>query len=601
MLYKNSCEMELNMKEQLEKAYNNLFVKYNLKYGMNAGKIAVIIKNSIVEFLKNTKNPAIYCNGGHTRMLMSDFINELKTVRIIVDNYSDIKCEGGYTYITDKDIEKYEIDAIIISSFKYRKNIFNELKSNHKNIKVLDIYSKLEEKGIKLESDYYYCNHPYHKYHTINNLQNKIKTVKDDAEGITLEKLYIDLITYYLQIKDFRTAVNKIKELCDIVDNKKYKELLKDSMDLYAMELEAFKNISSEHVLMLCLDGLRRTDLKSMKKTYAYLNHNSYMFENAYSCSTSTYESLVPAYSGNDDMRTRYYENNSVNENECDFLQLANQQNRTIHVYGDVFHYFDGKNVEHEDVYQTITEKIWSFTIDAMSEEKGLYYIHELYESHFSFSNPYTEAKLISEGTALLFDFLPYKGGKLRTDYKKQHDDSLRYLDDVMYPFIERLNANMVLYADHGNLILDKECTIEQVENLDYLCSEQWIQIPLVIKSKNQENAKDNTLISLICIGDIIKKLLKGEKYIPIKKQYIKIMRSELYNPDFKYLYKSISKEKYLMAFEAFIIDNRYKFIIFSDTEIELYELTSENQIYDEELINDLKKSVLEDVTVCRL
>ena len=164
-----------------------------------------------------------------------------------------------------------------------------------------------------------------------------------------------------------------------------------------------------------------------------------------------------------------------------------------------------------------------------------------------------------------------------------------------MYPFIERLNANMVIYADHGNLILDKDCTIEQIKNLDYLCSEQWIQIPLVIKSKNQEYAKDNTLISLISIGDIIKKLLNGEKYIPTKQQYIKVMRSELYNPDFKYLYNSISKGKYLMAFEAFIIDNRYKFIIFSDGEIELYELPSENRIYDEELINDLKKSVLWD------
>lgn len=71
---------------------------------------------------------------------------------------------------------------------------------------------------------------------------------------------------------------------------------------------------SGKSCLMFCLDGLRRRDLSEryMPKMYKCLSENACMFTNAYSCSTSTYESLVPAYSGNDDLRTKYYEKTAL-------------------------------------------------------------------------------------------------------------------------------------------------------------------------------------------------------------------------------------------------------------------------------------------------
>lgn len=587
------------MRTELEKKYNDVLTKYDFYTRENIGKIDIEIKKIISEFLEDTKNPAIYCNGGHTRMLMSDFVKELKKVKIIIDNYLEHNNSGGYIYIKEEDIKEYQIDAIIISSFKYRKEIFKVVNEKYKNIKILDIYEELEKKGVILKADYYYFNHPYHKYHKINSIQNEI--IKYKEKKSVVEKAYIKLISCYLDIKDFKTAIDKIRELCFISDNKLYKELLKDVEDLYRMELAAFENIPEDHVLMLCMDGLRNMDLKAMNKLYEHLKNTSCYFDNAYSCSTSTFESLVPAYSGKDDMRTHYYEKNSVNENECKFLQLAIKQNRRVHVYGDVFHYIDGDKVEHEDIYQTITEKIWSFTLDAIDEEKGLYYIHELYESHFSFSNPYTKGELISEGTAMIFDFLPYKGGELRTDYKRQHDDSLRYLDDILFPFVRRINVSLVLYADHGNLILEKNSHINDIDDLDFTCSENWVKIPIVIRSKYQSIKKDKTLISLIDIDNIINKLLTNKNYTPHNKKYIKIMRSELYNPDFIFLFKYINKSKYLLAFEAFIFDCGYKLVIFSDGFTELYRLPEEVKVENTDVIDKLINIVKKDISVCDL
>ena len=62
------------------------------------------------------------------------------------------------------------------------------------------------------------------------------------------------------------------------------------------------------------MDGLRQQDLsqKDMPKLKKMLDETCYQFTRAYSYSTSTYESLVAVYSGNNDFRTRDFEKNHV-------------------------------------------------------------------------------------------------------------------------------------------------------------------------------------------------------------------------------------------------------------------------------------------------
>ena len=82
--------------------------------------------------------------------------------------------------------------------------------------------------------------------------------------------------------------------------------------EIYELQLEATGEIHENNTVMLCMDGLRRKDVaeQSMHNLYNHIKKNMHYFDHAYSVSTSTYESLIPVYSENDDLRTEYYETN---------------------------------------------------------------------------------------------------------------------------------------------------------------------------------------------------------------------------------------------------------------------------------------------------
>ena len=587
--------------EELEGRYNNLFAEYDLEKPLHSENIGLVIKQTLHEFLQKAKNPAIYCKGGHTQMLMADFMNELKKVHYIIDNYAKAEREEGFCLISDEKIESCEIDAIILSSYKFRKDIKQRLAKNHPTIPVLDFYDEFEKRGITVQSDYYYANHPYQYYKRINQLQREIQ--KDQKAQIK-KKLYLDLVTEYLYIKDFRTALTKLydwKNTENIIseDRDMVQRLVADIEALYELQKRAAASLPKDHVLMLCLDGLRRQDLscQTMPRLKEMLNESGYQYTNAYSFSTSTFESLMPVYSENSDLRCKYYEKNYVNLEECRFASLAREQNKEIYIYGDGNHYIESPLIQYRDQFLTVTEKLWQFILDAHQTKSALFYVHELYESHFTFSNHYTESHLMSEGTAKLFDFLPVKVEQHRTDYKRQHDDAIQYLDDVMEPLLRPMPCAMVLYADHGNLIVDYNTTLSEIGETEYTCSEGWTQIPLALRAPQMGVGIDNKLISLMQLNEIVVSLLTQKSYQMPDIRYIKMARSELYNPDFRFLYEMIGKKESLQAFECFLFTEGKKFILFADGTTKVYD-TQDRPITDVD-IKTLVEQVQKEITVC--
>ena len=92
--------------------------------------------------------------------------------------------------------------------------------------------------------------------------------------------------------------------------------------------------------------------------------------------------------------------------------------------------------------------------------------------------------------------------------------------------------------------------------------------------------------------------ILKDEEINIKKVDFIKVQRSQIYNPDFKYLYKILGAEQGLLAFELFIFENGYKVVIYSDGKIELY--LDENKINKIEMQQYLYNVVKGYVTVVR-
>lgn len=577
---------------KLEEYYYSILKKYSFEKPLEAGRINRIIHEELEKFLLDAKKPAIYCNGAHTQKLLSDFVFELKKVNIIIDNFADGK-DSGYKIINKDDIKSENIDAIVVSSYNYMEQIVNELTIDHPDIKVLNIYDKLREQGICLHSNYYFGTHLFHNYHLLNQLQLELESSDDK------DKIFFKIINKYLDIKDFKSAIKYIKEALTFTGKQTYKQMMIDFEKIYNLELECASNISQNNVLMLCMDGLRFQDVNDvlLPKLSKIFADNWVNYSNTYSYSTSTYESLIPAYSENTDMRTKYYDNCFVDGNDCRFIQTALGQGRDIFFYTDGVHYVEHNNIHYSEASETITQKFWDFILDAQNVKKGLFYIHGLYETHFAFPNPYTKGKLIAEGGALLFDMLPVKGGRLRTDYIRQHDDALRYVDDVIAPFLKRIKCSAVFYADHGNLLMSVNSTLTDIKKEYLQCGEEWIRIPFFVKSSHHSYGSYDMLHSIMSINDVIISLLENNEYKPVDKSYIKIGRSQIYNPNFQRLYKLLGEEKRLQAFEGFIFSEGYKLVVYADGHAELYDL-NDNELFDDDKIEDLMMVVRREITV---
>ncbi len=551
--------MVINMRKRLEELYRRLLSACGVDQKADSNRIIRIIKQSLSGFVKSCLTPAIWCYGKHTKMLMADFIYEMKGVRYIIDATYSQEEATGFRIIRQENILPEHIDGIIISSFKYRDEIKQIIRDQYSDIKYLDLYEELEKNGVALNYEYYTHLHPYGHYCRINNFRLKLREAGSDQT----EELYKALIAEFSVIKDFASALSCIRQVQ--------------------------------------MDGLRRQDILDdlMPEMRKWVRQNTMFYQNAYSVSTSTYESLIPAYEENDDLRTGYYERDVVMRGKCRFINEAVRQNRKIYFYTDSVAYIDSPDIMVKDQMQTATEKIWDFILDALDEDNGLFYIHLLYESHFSYPNPYTEEALISDGTSIFFDYLAINGGGLRTDYVKQHADALKYLDDVLMPFIKNIRCRMVIYADHGNVIFPKATRLSEIDRTKFSHHKDLTAVPFMIQSPEILSGETEEIESIMSINSVVISLMNHQPYFPEKRDFVKVLRSEIYNPDFQYLYRKCGFERELLAFEAFIFRNGSQFVVYSDGKCDFFTNDSCTQIDD---ISE-KKAALEQIrdriTVC--
>ncbi len=586
------------MRELLKHKYEELQEMCGDALQNSSDNINFIIRRSLNRFLSECEQPAIWCYGHHTKMLMADFMFELKKVHYIIDNGIKSGAGSGFELITEGEIKEKGIDGIIISSKLYRKEIIDNIRNKYKDIRYLDIYADLEAAGVLLKEEYYAGRHPYSKYINLNKMQNEALLIKNKNDRMTAER---KIVGKYIEIKDFRSAIVHAKTLVELSNEREDRLLLKKIEEIYDLQLEALGCINEEHVVMLCIDGLRRQDIckEYTKNLYSYLTNETHYFSNAYSVSTSTYESLIPAYSENTDLRTKYYESNMVSCGSCRFINEAKKQGRKIFFYTDGTAYIDDADIDVNQKFQTATEKLWDFLLDAEKEENGLFYIHILYESHYSYPNPYTKGEIIAEGTSIFFNYLEKNGGKIPLDFNRQQKDSLCYLDDVVIPLIEKIKCRMVLYADHGNVLFEKGTVIHNIEKSKYTFHEDLIQVPLAIRSPEVKLGNNLSLVSIMELNNIVISLMNKKEVLLSQNEYIKIIRSRIYNPDFIFLYKKAECEHELLAFEVFIFREGYKLAVYEDGMIEVYLTNGDSRINNSFLERKLLEKVKDKITVC--
>lgn len=114
-----------------------------------------IVKLFLEKILRK-RSVAIRCAGVHTKELLK-LISNLEVVKCIWDkNVSDKEIYGYPCIKTEKSLKEYQIDTILISSYRYRHEIKNELKDISKEYEIIDLYEELENAGIVFESEFYW-------------------------------------------------------------------------------------------------------------------------------------------------------------------------------------------------------------------------------------------------------------------------------------------------------------------------------------------------------------------------------------------------------------------------------------------------------------
>ena len=578
-------------KNNLKKQYDNLINLLGMKSESGYNNVNFLLRDMLKEFMKSHKRVGIYCYGEHTQMLMADFIADIREAVCVIDN-GNVSDDSEFVIIRDSDIKDYNLDGVIVSTFKLRNEIKEGLYKNHSSIDVLDIYEELERYDVFLEKEFYNAG-AYQTYTRINTLQCQL----EEEQSLDVQK---ELLEELLYIKEFRLAEDVAKEIYEFTKDELYQQICEMISDIYQLEIKTVENSAKNNTLLLCLDGMRRDDFNENKlnKVYSLLKDSSRVYKNAYSYSTMTFESLVPVFSENTNQKTKYFLKEEVDSSECRFIDKAVRDNRFIAFYGDGNHYVYDDSIKYIGNSQTITEKLWDFALDVDGIDNGLFYLHELYESHYSFANPYTNGKLVSNGSAMLFDYLPQNKGYLRTDYKMQHEDALRYLDDTLAPFIEVLPCNIVIFADHGNLILEPGTERDDIKLMQLTASEDWIRIPLLIRTSNTDGEEEDGLISLMELNDIMLSVISGEEYEYKENDYIKIGRSAIYNQQFKELYRLLDLGYNGEAFEGFIFKEGYKLLVYDDGRKELYTTIDDERVNDNQLIDLLYNKIKKEITI---
>lgn len=579
----------------LEEKLEKIISEYGFFRVGNSVNVYDLVREAIDSFMPLCRKPAVWCFGYHTKMLMADFMCEMKNVQYIIDERADVyKDICGFDVIRKEDIVSKGIDGVIISSYKFRGEIKEVLQHDFPNLQYLDLYEYIEQHGVCMNREYYAVSHPASRYQQINSLQLQLERKEDKKE-----ELYFQLIGCFIGIRDFFLAASYARRLYQLVSNERYRKLAEELAEIYDLECQFAGTISENNVLMLCIDGLRDKDISEQEMpNFVRFVKGCYRFENAYSTSTSTYESLVPTYSENADMRTKYYESICVAQRDCRFIQKANEQNRNIYFYTDFVKYVEGENIERAKSYQTASEKIWNFIVDGYQENNGLFYVHILYESHYSYLNPYIKSEMVNAGSNILFDYLQENGGKIRTDYEMQHHEMLNYLDDAVIPILQQVKCRMVIFADHGNIIIDQQTKLVELPPLFFTYHQDLVRIPLIVKSPEMGAGTEKKNISLMELNEIIVSLLENDQFVRRFGNLVKVQRSEIYNPDFRFLYEKNGYAQGLLAFEAFVFEEGYKLGIFSNGYTELVSVN------DELLVDAGKKSELLDrikqyITVC--
>ncbi|ACD22528.1 LTA synthase family protein [Clostridium botulinum] len=564
------------------------------KIDNNLEYICKIIHDCIIGNCDKYKNIAIWGAGEHTDNLMKYFAVQLKKLKYVIENNIEVaKAKySGYEIIAPDDIIDSNIDCVFISSFASRKQIATSIKNINKNIKIIDFYEVLEEKKIFLPAPFYMLSDEYLE------IDKLLKQLNNSLMIEHKKDVLYKLILQYAKIYDFKNMFKFIDVLLKI-DNKNELEVLQFKFKLEQLLKEISQKLKGQkdHLILLYIDALRYKDIYDLNNM-PYLKciaENNVDFNNAFSTSITTYESMVSCLSSQMPLENENYKRNFINEEECGFVKEAINKGYKINFYilgHDRF--VDSKHINYKSGGTYSATTLWNFITDlAVEESKSISLLYFMQESHPPHIGGSHKINVKPHNT-------PFSTGEkvnqAQEEYSQQYYEALNYLDYQIQFFMEMLceENSVVVFSDHGQIIEKAQCNIKDIDTLPGWHDERY-KIPLLIKDKRFKNQQIDELFSLIDFNSLLIGIINGELCIN-KRSFIEMQFSKIHNKVIRKLFLENGLKDYIDSFKVYR-NEYYKLVVINENKVRVYKLDDkEIEICKQEEIKNILETYFKEI-----
>ncbi|MGN2337484.1 sulfatase-like hydrolase/transferase [Clostridium cagae] len=579
--------------ERLEKIIEEYMKKFNIN--IENINIEPLISEFIVKNCKG-KRMAIWGAGIHTAKLFEKFSTELKDTICIIDNNERLMDSTfmGHNVVSAKDISKYKLECIIVSSYGSRMKIREEIECIAPYAKYIDIYENFERNNVNISGSFYDNDGQYYEINKILDLYRNATTV------IEKQDLLMELIFKYLNIKDF---IYTNKFITEYVFNK-YKdfeifEKLKNELEELISEMKRKVKNRKSDISLFYMDALRAKDVfgcLNKESNMEYLNEKlkeSMVFKNAYATSIFTYESFISMLGGKMPFENKYYNKQEIKTCESDFLNKVSSYNYKFNVFSA---YYDSFIKDEQAYYETkkiyISQVLWDYFcyLAEKNEDKTkffslLYFNWGIHPPHICGYHKKMPVHHIGFHVAAHSQ----KANQSEEEFVTQYEECMIYVDKQLEFFMELLPSEeiKVIFSDHGQII---ENATKEIKDFGSLVGWHDVRyhVPLIINSSKLPSMQYDGLFSMIDFGELILNLMNNR--INIKNRNIVEMQLEpIYNKHMVNTYVNAGYEDYVHGFKVFRT-NEYKYVVTGNGKEKFYKLSDEriNLIEDEKYINKI-------------
>lgn len=442
--------------------------------------------DKLVETAERDEKIALRGGGLATQKFLAALSDENKDkIKYIID--SDLnKCFDGCITIHPSELEKYDIDSIIVPSYKFRRLFLNELLDGPHHYKVVDLYDFLASEGMVCRSEFFSHERCVGIHKTYFDINNTIK-LYEQSEGEEKKYWLQKLIAEAVEIRDFINAENWICEYLQYGYDEKnvYKDFLNEIKNLFEKIKTVLENKVEKDIIIQWIDNINAQEFSRTKFGKERMKDSTFLV-NAYTHTPWTRFTHLSLFLGQRPIEEKTYKVNEICEQNSIFLKICKQYSykfKYIANPGMFQELFEPKYVADypEDVFEcdflkrTFSEcstKLYWTSLKERVMEKGAvcHLIHSLAETHAPYI--YTNISEMYTDERLYLNRLSYR------------ENGLSFVLNEIQWYKDNLNVNgiNIYLSDHGESVIYKKAYSKERTNVIFVI--EGAPIPIGIEER---------------------------------------------------------------------------------------------------------------------